>query len=124
MKLTEKVKVDFKGRITIPLYIREILGLFEGSSVIIEADPDSRTLKITPLEYRGSIYYLEVWLENISSLDKIIPDILSINGVNEILDLKCIKYLKGYKCMFTVSMDPDNVKETINKLSSKYFVKL
>jgi len=42
----EIVKVDSKGRITIPATLRLILGIEEGSKLLLIADPDSMKIEI------------------------------------------------------------------------------
>lgn len=42
----EIVKVDSKGRITIPATLRLVLGIEEGSKLLLVADPDSMKIEI------------------------------------------------------------------------------
>ncbi len=49
MKISEIAKIDSKGRITIPLVMRESLGLLEGMYVLLLADTESREIILTPV---------------------------------------------------------------------------
>ncbi len=49
MKITEIVRVDSKGRITIPMVIRETLGIVEGMYVILMADSEKKEILVAPL---------------------------------------------------------------------------
>ncbi len=49
MKISEIAKIDSKGRITIPLIMRESLGLLEGMYVLLLADTESREIILTPV---------------------------------------------------------------------------
>lgn len=62
MKLSEVAKIDSKGRITIPLIMRESLGLFEGMHVLLIADTESREIILTPI-FPPSAELLELKIE-------------------------------------------------------------
>jgi len=49
LKISEIAKIDSKGRITIPLIMRESLGLLEGMYVLLLADTESREIILTPV---------------------------------------------------------------------------
>ena len=61
MKLKEITKVDSKGRVTIPLVIREALDVREGMSVVIVADVEKKEIVLTPLPRESKL--LEVMFE-------------------------------------------------------------
>jgi len=62
LKLTEVVRVDSKGRVTIPMIMRESLNIVEGMHVILIADTSKREIIISPLvPPRAKVY--EIYLE-------------------------------------------------------------
>jgi len=49
MKIEELVKVDSKGRVTIPLAVREVLDIREGMHLLVVADKDKKELRLLPI---------------------------------------------------------------------------
>jgi len=48
MRISEIVRIDSRGRITLPVSIREVTGLSEGQFVMIIADLESQEVRIIP----------------------------------------------------------------------------
>ncbi|HIP65979.1 MAG TPA: AbrB/MazE/SpoVT family DNA-binding domain-containing protein [Pyrodictium sp.] len=62
MKLAEIVRVDSKGRITIPMIVREALNIVEGMNLILIADSDKKQIILSPLPSTTEKLY-EVYME-------------------------------------------------------------
>ncbi len=64
MKIREVVRVDSKGRITIPLVIRNALDIREGMSVLLVADPDKKEFVVTPISNEARLMEIEFEIED------------------------------------------------------------
>ncbi len=64
MKIREVVRVDSKGRITIPLAIRNALDIREGMSVLLIADPDKKEFTVTPISDEAKLVEIEFEIED------------------------------------------------------------
>jgi len=62
LKLAEIVRVDSKGRITIPMIVREALNIVEGMNLILIADSDKKQIILSPLPSTTEKLY-EVYME-------------------------------------------------------------
>jgi len=62
LKITEIVRVDSKGRITIPMVVRDALNIVEGMHLILVADPDKREIVLSPVLAPVAHVY-EIYLE-------------------------------------------------------------
>jgi len=57
LKLTSLVRVDSKGRVTIPQTIREALGIDVGMTMVVIADIDRREIVLAPVSSDTSKLY-------------------------------------------------------------------
>ncbi|MEM1541321.1 MAG: hypothetical protein QW101_02180 [Ignisphaera sp.] len=102
----EVVKIDGKGRITIPSYARLILDISEGSNVIMNVDEDRKVIEIRML--RDKV---------IECLGIITRDdmVRLISGV-DLISVKCvcedIQNCSLYRCNILLK-NPDNVEQTM-----------
>lgn len=65
MKYTSILRVDSKGRVTIPQVVREALDINEGRQLLAVADFDKKEILITPIVSRpGSLYEIKVELKD------------------------------------------------------------
>ncbi len=64
MKIKEIVRVDSKGRITIPLVIRDALDIREGMSVLLIADTDKKELVVSPVSDEAKLLEIEIEIED------------------------------------------------------------
>ena len=98
------VKIDPKGRITIPLYIRESVGLEPFSYVEIEVCEDGKSIVIKPISKSGEVLVdLRVMLSNIDDFMRVLRTILA-EGV-EVRLLKCRSSSNSeYDCTFTLTL--------------------
>lgn len=62
VKITEVARVDSKGRITIPMIMRESLNIVEGMHVVLIADTDKKEILLSPLIPPKALVY-EIYLE-------------------------------------------------------------
>lgn len=106
MSLSFTGRIDSKGRLTIPLAIRDLFSMYEGASVAIEADPDKRVVILKPLPFRGALVRLSKKVER----PGIFMDWLEgLEGLREILELRCSREPEGYSCSSLASADPEAV---------------
>ena len=64
MKIKEIVKVDSKGRITIPLVIREALDIREGMNVLLIADTGKKEVIVSPISEEARLLEIEFEMED------------------------------------------------------------
>lgn len=48
MRMSEVIRIDAKGRVTIPMPIREAVGVKEGMYVMLLAEPDRKEISVIP----------------------------------------------------------------------------
>lgn len=64
MRIEELVKVDSKGRVTIPMAVREILDIREGMYLLIVADKDKKELKLLPIPVAAKLIRIRLVVED------------------------------------------------------------
>ncbi|MEM1611503.1 MAG: hypothetical protein QXQ57_07665 [Sulfolobales archaeon] len=97
-------KIDPKGRVTIPLAIRDLLGLYEGVSVTIQADLDSRSIVIKPYQSPGVLVRISVDCESRSCIADMISWVEKLEGFRDILEVRCYRGERGYRCYSIASI--------------------
>lgn len=114
------VRVDGKGRITLPLYIRRELGIEEYSSVELVVDQARRELIVRPITPSGEyLMNLEVELENPDKVSELVN--LIIEGGGELKIIKCVP--NPNKCLVSVSViDLKAGENLVESLSSRGFL--
>ena len=113
------VKVDGKGRITIPLYIRESIGLEPDSYVEIEVIESGKELRLRPIAKSDEVLAdLTVELHNINDLHKLIEEV-----VREGADIKLLKCRslneERYSCTITIGVIDVEMVEILRSTLSK-----
>lgn len=103
-------RIDSKGRLTIPLAIRDLFGMYEGASVVIEADPDGRVLILKPLPLRGALVRLS---KSVERPGVFLGWLETLEGLREILELRCSRAPEGYSCSSLASADPRAVEKIL-----------
>ncbi len=96
-------KLDSKGRVTIPLYMREALGLRPDSYVELWVDEAAGTIVLKPYEH-GDEYLIdvEVYLPAPEDLERLVR--IVVNEGAEVRVLKCNEEGGKTKCVLTASV--------------------
>lgn len=98
MSLNFVGKVDFKGRITIPLPLRDLLGIYEGANVMIYADLDERVIRIRPIQVAGALVRISRECGERSCIGELLSRLENMEGFRDLVEVRCVKDLKGYRC--------------------------
>ncbi|MGB9785178.1 MAG: AbrB/MazE/SpoVT family DNA-binding domain-containing protein [Fervidicoccaceae archaeon] len=129
MKLTSIVKIDPKGRVTIPLYIREAMDVHEGKYLVIIADIEKKEIVLTPITRSAeNIYEIRVELQDkpgaLAEFSKLLSDMKL-----DVLLSKCSTVKRGEigECSVVVeplepSIDIKSIEEKIKSLDVVYMV--
>ncbi len=95
MKLAEIVRVDSKGRITIPMVVREALGIVEGMNLVLIADIDKKEIVVSPLPARVlSLYEFYIELKDVPGALARVSNKLAELGVDQ-LTTQCTIVKRG-----------------------------
>jgi len=105
MRFKELVKVDSKGRITIPLPIREALGIREGMTILLYADLDEKKIFLSPIPDQAKLVEISLTVTDRPGVLAEISKILADNGV-DIIALKCVVIKRGEvgECTFIADL--------------------
>jgi len=131
MRLSEIVKVDSKGRVTIPLVVREALNIVEGMNLILIADPEKREITITPLpSAEGRLYELRIEFKDIPGALAKTSEKLAELGVDQITT-QCTTVKRGEyaECIIIVDLaragiDVDELKNILSELPEVRFIQV
>ncbi len=123
MKIKEIVKVDSKGRITIPLTIREALDIHEGMTVLLIADREKKEIIVSPIPERAKLIELNLRVEDRPGVLAEITRVLADKGV-DIIATRCIVIRRGElgECYMVVDLSrslitqPRELEELLSKL--------
>ncbi len=94
MKIKEIAKVDSKGRITIPLTIREALDIHEGMTVLLIADREKKEILLSPVPEKAKLAELSISVEDRPGVLAEITRVLADKGV-DIIATKCVVIRRG-----------------------------
>lgn len=94
MRLREIVRVDNKGRITIPLVIRDALDIREGMTLLLIADADKKEIIVTPISREAKLYEIEIEIEDKPGALAKVADELAKNRVDQIMT-RCTTLRRG-----------------------------
>ncbi len=95
------VKVDSKGRVTIPLYIREALGIEPESYVELEVSREEGVIILRPASTPGETAVdFDVILRKVEDIQPLTSAILESGS--EVRMMRCYKEDNGYRCQITV----------------------
>lgn len=89
MSVEETVKVDSKGRITIPAAIRELFNIREGMYLLMIADRNSREIKLAPLPIAAQLLKLRLIIEDRTGVLAEITRFLASRNI-DIVSTKCV----------------------------------
>ncbi len=119
MKITEIVRVDSKGRITIPMVVRDALNIVEGMHLILVADPDKREIILSPLVAQVSNVY-EIYLElkdTPGALARVAEELAKM-GVDQ-LTTQCAAVKRGEYAECVIVADFTHAKLTPEELKQR-----
>ncbi len=94
MKIKEMAKVDSKGRITIPLTIREALDIHEGMTVLLIADREKKEILLSPVPEKARLAELSISVEDRPGVLAEITRVLADKGV-DIIATRCVVIRRG-----------------------------
>ncbi len=116
MKQTALVKVDSKGRITIPLTMREAIGIEPGMLMAIIADIDKKEIIVTPIfTNKGEIYEIEVVLVDRPGAMAKVTDALARENV-DIIASRCTTVMRGVEGSCIMIVDLSRSRVDVDKL--------
>jgi AbrB family looped-hinge helix DNA binding protein len=131
MRLSEIVKVDSKGRVTIPLVVREALNIVEGMNLILIADPEKREIIITPLpSAEGRLYELRIEFKDVPGALAKTSEKLAELGVDQITT-QCTTVKRGEyaECIIIIDLarsgiDVEELKNILSSLPEIRFIQV
>jgi AbrB family looped-hinge helix DNA binding protein len=98
---TEIVKVDAKGRVTIPSSVRLLLGIEEGDQLLLIVDEEHHTIKLQVFK-NNNIVTCKI-IANTKSINRILSSFIS-----KIINFSCLcidKTCEAYRCKLVVPSD-------------------
>lgn len=113
MRLTAIVKVDSKGRITIPQTMRETIGVEPGMLMAVIADTDKKEIIVSPIYGKGTIIYeVEVSLIDRPGAIAEVAEALARNNV-DIIAQRCTTIMRGQEgsCTMIIDMSKSSLTE-------------
>ncbi len=116
IRLTALVRVDSKGRVTIPQTIREALGIDVGMTVAVIADTDKREILLTPVSPDVTkLYEIIVELADVPGAIAKLTSKLAEHGV-DIIASKCASIIRTEIGNCTIVGDFSRVKTDLDTL--------
>jgi len=113
LSIEETVKVDSKGRVTIPASIRELFNIREGMYLLMVADKNTREIKLVPLPVVAKLMRIKVLVEDRVGVLAELANFLA--GLNvDIVSTKCVvlKREELGECEMIVDTSRSNVTST------------
>jgi AbrB family looped-hinge helix DNA binding protein len=113
LSIEETVKVDSKGRVTIPASIRELFNIREGMYLLMVADKNTREIKLVPLPVAAKLMRIKVLVEDRVGVLAELTNFLA--GLNvDIVSTKCVvlKREELGECEMIVDTSRSNVTST------------
>lgn len=116
MRMTEIVRVDSRGRITMPSSIREAVRLSEGMYVMLIADLDQKDIRITPFaDPEAKLVELSIAFSDIPGALAKAANILAKQGV-DLLSSESRTLRRGRSAEWVVVADVSRCKCTLEEL--------
>ena len=95
MKVSALVKVDSKGRVTIPQTIRDLMGIEPGMLMAVIADIEKKEIAVSPIYSSGrSIYEINLDLKDRPGAIASVTSLLARHNVN-IIATRCTTIMRG-----------------------------
>ena len=119
MRMTEIVRVDSRGRITMPSSIREAINLSEGIYVMLIADLDKEELRITPFaDPEAELVELNITFSDVPGALAKAANILADEGV-DLLSSESRTLRRGKSAEWVIVADVSRCKCTLKELKQK-----
>jgi len=130
LRVSNIVKVDSKGRVTIPLFVREALDIQEGHHLIAVADIEKKEIILTPVTSKeGIVFEIKVEVKDQpGALAQISEKIRSLGLDQLIVRCSIIKRGEIGECISIVEpvgeakLSTDQIKKELEKMDIVYFV--
>ena len=119
MRMTEIVRVDSRGRITMPSSIREAIKLSEGMYVMLIADLDKKEIRIAPFaDPEAKLVELSITFSDIPGALAKAANILAEEGV-DLLSSESRTLRRGKSAEWVVVADVSRCKCKLEELEQK-----
>ena len=119
MRMTEIVRVDSRGRITMPSFIRETVKLSEGMYVMLIADLDKKEIRIAPFaDPEAKLVELSITFSDSPGALAKSASILADQGV-DLLSSESRTLRRGKSAEWVVIADISRCKCTLAELEQK-----
>jgi len=119
MRMTEIVRVDSRGRITMPSSIREAVRLSEGMYVMLIADLDAKDIRITPFaDPEAKLVELSIAFSDIPGALAKAANILAKQGV-DLLSSESRTLRRGRSAEWVVVADVSRCKCKLEELEQQ-----
>lgn len=130
-RLSDVVKVDSKGRITIPQAVREALGVEPGMLMALIADFDKREIIVSPIATKPeAVYELDLNLVDRPGSLAAVTGVLAKHKA-DIIASKCASIARGEEASCTIivdmsmsDVDADSIKRELEDLEVVIQVRL
>ena len=104
-RMTALVKVDSKGRVTIPQPIREALGIESGMYVVMLADIERGEIVLSPVASRGEkVYTFEIEFKDVAGSLARVVNVFAKHKA-DIVTSKCASIIRGETAGCTIVVD-------------------
>lgn len=121
MRMTEIVRIDSRGRITMPSSIREAVKLAEGMYVMLIADLDKKEVRIAPFaDPEAKLVELSITFSDAPGALAKSASILADEGV-DLLSSESRTLRRGKSAEWVVIADFSRCKCTLKELEQKIF---
>ena len=129
--MSDVVKVDSKGRITIPQAVREALGVEPGMLMALIADFDKREIIVSPIATKPeAVYELDLNLVDRPGSLAAVTGVLAKHKA-DIIASKCASIARGEEASCTIivdmsmsDVDADSIKRELEELEVVIQVRL
>jgi AbrB family looped-hinge helix DNA binding protein len=119
MRMTEIVRVDSRGRITMPSSIREAVRLSEGMYVMLIADLDKKEVRISPFaDPEAKLVELSISFSDVPGALAKSASILADEGV-DLLSSESRTLRRGKSAEWVIVADISRCKCTLKELEQK-----
>ena len=114
-RLVSMVKVDSKGRITIPQPVREALDIDVGMLLVLIADLEKREIVVTPISRAENVYQIDVeLLDKPGALAKLTNKLAELGA--DIVASRCASISRGETGECTLIVDLGRAGIAVEKL--------